>query len=161
MFVIKSKFEHQVEIECALDGVRDFFSDSKNFVSLMGSVESIRALSDTLNRWIIRVDFPVLGVITQEFLVEKTSDTEEFVEWVPAKSENQNFLRFSADYLVKGANRTVVRLLQMVELRREKAAQLHVLARVANENMISQRMQTEVARMLRTFMEKAKEKLEK
>ena len=87
MFVIKSKYEDQIEIENTIENVRDFFSDSKNFVSLMSSVESIKSLSDTLNRWIIRVDFPILGTIKQEFLVEKTADTEDFIEWLPAKAE--------------------------------------------------------------------------
>ena len=116
MFVIKSKFENQIEIENTLENVRDFFSDPKNFVTLMNGVESIKALSETLNRWIIRVDVPIIGSIKQEFLVERTADSDEFIEWSPAKTERQNFLRFSADYFVKSANKTVVRLLQMVEL---------------------------------------------
>ena len=161
MFVIKSRFEDQIEIESTLENVRDFFSDPKNFVTLMSSVESIKSLSDTLNRWIIRVDFPVLGTIKQEFLVEKTADTDEFIEWIPAKIEKQNFLRFSADYLVKGANKTVVRLLQMVELRREKATQLHFLALVANESIISQEMSKHIGKMLNNFLQQAKTKLEK
>src|SRR5215212_9840384 len=127
MFIIKSRFEDQIEIANTLENVRDFFSDPKNFVTFMNGVESIKALSDTLQRWIIRVDFPVIGTIKQEFIVEMTSDTEDFIEWSPAKTEKQNFLRFSADYFVKGANKTIVRLLQMVELRREKATQLHLL----------------------------------
>jgi uncharacterized membrane protein len=161
MFVIKSKFEDQIEIESTLENVRDFFSDPKNFVTLMSGVESIKAMSDTLNRWIIRVDFPVIGTIKQEFLVERTSDSEDFIEWSPAKTEKQNFLRFSADYLVKGANKTVVRLLQMVELRRDKAVQFHLLAMVTNENTISQEMSKHIGKMLNNFLQQAKNKLEK
>jgi uncharacterized membrane protein len=161
MFIIKSRFEDQIEIANTLENVRDFFSDPKNFVTFMNGVESIKALSDTLQRWIIRVDFPVIGTIKQEFIVEMTSDTEEFIEWSPAKTEKQNFLRFSADYLVKGANKTIVRLLQMVELRREKATQLHLLAGVAGEGAISQEMSKHISKMLNHFMQQAKSKLEK
>jgi carbon monoxide dehydrogenase subunit G len=161
MFVIKSRYEDQIEIESTLENVRDFFSNPKNFVEMMNGVESIKALSDTLNRWIIRVEFPVIGAIKQEFLVEKTADTEEFIEWMPAKTERQNFLRFSADYLVTNANKTVVRLLQMVELRREKATQLHILAAVATEGIINQEMSKHIGKMLNNFLKQAKLKLEK
>lgn len=161
MFVIKSKYEDQIEIENTLENVRDFFSDPKNFVTLMNGVESIKSLSDTLNRWIIRVDFPIIGTIKQEFLVERTSDSDDFIEWSPAKTEKQNFLRFSADYLVKGANKTVVRLLQMVELRRDRATQLHLLAAVATESIINQEMSKHIGKMLNNFLQQAKSKLEK
>lgn len=161
MFIVKSRFEEQIEIGNTLENVRDFFSDPKNFVTLMSGVESIKAMSDTLNRWIIRVDFPVIGTIKQEFLVEKTADSDEFIEWMPAKTEKQNFLRFSADYLVKNANKTVVRLLQMVELRRERATQLHLLAAVAGEAIINQEMTKHISKMLNNFLQQAKSKLEK
>ena len=161
MFVIKSKFENQIEIENTLENVRDFFSDPKNFVTLMNGVESIKALSETLNRWIIRVDVPIIGSIKQEFLVERTADSDEFIEWSPAKTERQNFLRFSADYFVKSANKTVVRLLQMVELRRERATQLHLLAAIAGEGAINQEMAKHISKMLNHFLQQAKSKLEK
>lgn len=74
MFIIKSNYDEKISINNTLEKVRAFFSDTKNFVELMLGVESIVALSDTLNRWTIRVDFPIIGAIKQEFLVEKTEN---------------------------------------------------------------------------------------
>jgi len=55
----------------------------------MTGVESIQSTVDTPKSLIIRIDFPVIGSIKQEFLVEKTGDTEDFIEWLPAKTENK------------------------------------------------------------------------
>lgn len=160
MFIIKSSYDERISIKNSLDNVRRFFSETKHFVELMVGIESIKAVSDTLHRWTIRVDFPVIGAIKQEFLVEKTEDSEEIVEWSPAKGEKQNFLRYSADFQPDGENKTMVRLFQMVELRREKASQLHFLAGVAGEAIISKEMSNHISRMLNSFLKTAKIRLE-
>lgn len=160
MFIIKSTYDEKISINNSLENVRKFFNDTKNFVETMVGVESIRALSDTLNRWTIRVDFPIIGAIKQEFLVEKTEDSPETIEWSPAKGESQNLLRYSADFLSEEVNKTTVRLLQMVELRREKASQLHFLAGMAGEAVISKEMSNHIGKMLNVFMQTAKTRLE-
>lgn len=161
MFTIKSSYDKKISIKNTLENVRRFFSDSKGFVELMIGVESIKALSDTSNRWTIRVDFPIIGAIKQEFLVEKTEDSTEILEWSPAPGETQNMLRFSADFQPTGENETLVRLLQMIELRREKASQLHFLAGLAGETAISKEMSSHIGKMLDNFLQTAKTKLEK
>ncbi len=160
MFIIKSSYDEQISIQNSLENVRKFFEDTKNFVETMIGIESIKAISEKLNRWTIRVDFPVIGAIKQEFLVEKTEDSPEFIEWSPAAGEKQNFLRYSADFLVNSANETTVRLFQMVELRREKASQLHFLAGMAGEALISKEMSNHIGKMLNNFLQTAKTKLE-
>lgn len=160
MFTIKSNYDEKISIKNTLENVRAFFAESRHFVELMIGVESIIALSDTLNRWTIRVDFPIIGAIKQEFLVEKTEDSEELLEWTPAQSEKQNFLRYSADFQPFSENETIVRLRQMVELRREKASQLHFLAGMAGESAISKEMGSHIGKMLDNFMQTAKTRLE-
>lgn len=160
MFTIKSNYDEQISIKNTLEKVRAFFTDTKHFVELMIGVESIIALSDTLNRWTIRVDFPIIGAIKQEFLVEKTEDSEEILEWSPAQNEKQNFLRYSADFQPVSENETLVRLMQMVELRREKASQLHFLAGMAGEAAISKEMGNHIGKMLDVFLQTAKTRLE-
>lgn len=160
MFIIKSSYDEKTSIKNSLENVRKFFADTEHFVELMLGVESIKTLSDVLNRWTIRVDFPIIGAIKQEFLVEKTEDSMEILEWSPAKGEKQNLLRFSANFQPDGENETTVRLLQMVELRREKASQLHFLAGMAGEAMISKEMSNHIGKMLDNFLQTAKIKLE-
>ena len=126
----------------------------------MIGVESIIALSDTLHRWTIRVDFPIIGTIKQEFLVERTEDSEETIEWTPAQNEAQNLLKYSADFQPISENETMVRLMQMVELRREKASQLHFLAGMAGEAAISKEMGSHIGKMLDIFLQTAKTRLE-
>lgn len=161
MFTIKSNYDGKVLIKSALENVRAFFTDTHNFVEYMTGIEAIKSISETQNRWTIRVDFPVIGTIKQDFLTEKTADTEELIEWTPAKIEKQNFLKYSADFYPEGENQTTVRLVQMVELRREKASQLHFLAGMAGESVISKEMSNHIGKMLDNFLQKAKEKLDK
>ena len=161
MFIIKSSYDEKIDIKSSLENVRVFFSDTQNFMKLMDGVESIIAVSETLNRWTIRVDFPVIGAIKQEFLVEKATDTDELLEWIPAAGEAQNFLRYSADFFPKSESEITVRLKQSVELRREKASQLHFLAGMAGDTMISREMSNHIGKMLNNFLNEAKTRLEK
>jgi carbon monoxide dehydrogenase subunit G len=160
MFTIKSNYDEKISIKNTLEKVRAFFTDTKNFVELMIGVESIIALSDTLHRWTIRVDFPIIGTIKQEFLVEKTEDSDDTIEWTPAQGEMQNLLKYSADFQPISENETMVRLMQMVELRREKASQLHFLAGMAGEAAISKEMGNHIGKMLNIFLQTAKTRLE-
>lgn len=160
MFIIKSNYSRRIEINSGIERVRAFFSNTQNFVKSMDGVESIIALSDTKNRWTIRVDFPVIGKIKQEFIVEKTSDDEVFIEWSPANGETKNLLRYSADLVAESENKSSLMLMLSAELRREKASQLHFLAGMAGAETISAEMSKHIYKMLDNFLEEAKTQLE-
>lgn len=160
MFIIKSNYSRQIEIKSGVEKVRAFFSNTQNFVRMMDGVESIIALSDTKSRWTIRVDFPIIGKIKQEFIVEKTSDEEDFIEWSSANGETNNFLRYSADLIAEKVDKTSIMLMLSAELRREKASQLHFLAGMAGADAISSEMTKHIGKMLDNFLEEAKTNLE-
>ena len=56
------------------------------------------------------------------------------------RTEAENFLRYSADFFEKAKNTTLVHFSQMVELRRRSARDLHYLAGLAGETIISNEM---------------------
>jgi hypothetical protein len=97
----------------------------------------------------------------QKFAVELTEDSEERIEWFPVGQETQNFLRYSADFLEKAKNVTMVHFSQMVELRRKSARDLHMLAGVVGESLINKEMTEKITEMIKTFIARAKERLEK
>ena len=161
MFAIRARCVDTIEVRSSLDNVRGFFSDIRNFVELMPGVESIFSDTKGVNHWKIAVQVPLIGDFTQKFAVTQTENAPERIEWMPVSNETDNFLRYSADFLERSANTTLVNYLQMVELRRRSAKELHLLAGVAGENMISAEMTKHVAGMIRLFINKAKEKLER
>ncbi|HLA95944.1 MAG TPA: hypothetical protein VK612_09500, partial [Pyrinomonadaceae bacterium] len=71
------------------------------------------------------------------------------------------FLRFSADFLEKAKNVTLIHFSQMVELRRKSARELHMLAGLAGETLISTETSKKVAEVLKIFIQRAKDHLEK
>ena len=161
MFTIRAKYTDTVEVRTSLDAVRDFFADIKNFVELMPEIESIYTDAKGVTHWKIRADIPFAGVIMQKFAVQLAENSEERIEWSPVAGETKNLLRYAADFFEKSANTTLVNFTQMVELRRNSARELHILAGVAGEAIISSEMTKRVAKMLKTFVQRAKEKLEK
>ena len=161
MFTIKANYSNSVEVKTSIDAVREFFADIKNFVELMPGVESIHIDAKGIAHWTIRAEIPVIGSMMQKFAVEKTEDEEESIEWSPAAGESKNLLRFAAGFLQKGKNITLVQFSQVVELRRNSARELHLLAGLAGESIISSEMSKRVAEMINVFVRKAKEKLEK
>lgn len=161
MFTIRAAYSDKVEIKAALAQVAEFFADIKNFVELMPGIESIHTDGKGVIHWKIRADIPIIGAMQQSFSVVLAEKNDERIEWSPAAGEKQNFLRYAVDLVEKGANLTLVQIVQTVELRRNSARELHLLAGLAGESIISGEMSKRVAEMIKIFMRKMRERLEK
>ena len=160
MFQIKAGYDEQLEIRTTLDEARSFFGDLRNFAELMPGVESIKAEAGGVVRWLIRAEVPIIGAIRQAFAVEQTDDRPERLEWSPALQERGNFLRYVAQFEQHGA-RVLVKIVQRVELRRQHARELHLMAGLVGAARLSTELQRGVTDMMRTFLQRARAKLEK
>ena len=161
MFTVKAGYSDNIEVQTNIERVREFFSDIRNIANLMPGIASIHTDAKGVAHWKIQADIPVVGQMMQKFAVELSENTEDRIEWFPVALETQNFLRFSADFLEKAKNVTQVQFSQMVELRRKSARELHYLAGLAGESLISTEMTKKVSEMIKVFIQRAKEKLEK
>ena len=161
MFTVKAGYSDDVEIKTNAERVREFFSDIRNFADLMPGIASIHTDAKGVAHWKIQAEIPVVGQMMQKFAVELSENSEERIEWFPVALETQNFLRFSADFLEKARDVTLIHFSQMVELRRKSARELHYLAGLAGESLISCEMTKKVSEMIKVFIQWAKEKLEK
>lgn len=159
MFRIKASYTDQLELRTTLARAREFFSEFRNFVDLMPGIEGIRKEAGGIMRWVVRAEVPVIGSVHASFAVEKTDDRPERVEWSPARSEMKNYLRYAAAFEERG-HKVLVRIAQHVELRRPHARDLHRLATLLGEGPISAEMQKRVSEMIKTFLERARVKLE-
>lgn len=160
MFRIKAEYSEQLELKTSIERARKFFGELHNFTELMPGVENIKKDASGIMRWTVRADVPLLGAMRAAFAVEQTEDRPERIEWSPAASETQNYLRYAADFEKRGATQTLVRIVQRVEMRRQHARELHLLAGLVGEDRISAEMQKRVAEMVRTFLQRARTKLE-
>ncbi len=159
MFRITADYDEQFEVGADAKAAREFFDELRNFVELMPGVEAIDALADGRRQWTIRADVPVIGSIRQDFVVAETENTDARIEWSPAPGEAGNLLRYTADFTPQSATRTGVRIRLKVEVRREKASELHLMAGWIGEARISKEMQRGVTAMMQAFVQKAKERL--
>jgi carbon monoxide dehydrogenase subunit G len=160
MFTIRAGFTDKIEIKQNVEKVREFFLDIKNFADLMPGIASIHTDAKGVAHWKIQAEIPHVGAISQRFDVVLTENSEERVEWYPLREETQNFLRYSADFLSKARDVTVIQFSQMVELRRKSARELHMLAGLAGESLISSELSKKVQEMIKVFIQRAKERLE-
>ena len=161
MFTVKAGYSDNIEVQTNVEKVREFFADITNFVDLMPGIASIHTDAKGVAHWKIQAEIPLVGQMMQKFAVELSENSEERIEWFPVPVETQNFLRFSAEFLEKAKNVTLVHFSQMVELRRKSARDLHYLAGLAGESLISTEMTKKVREMIKIFIQRAKEKLEK
>lgn len=139
--------------------MRAFFADTRNFVEMMPNVGGIRMDNNGIAHWTIRAEIPVLGGLDETFAVKLMENSPNLIEYSPASIETKNFLRYAADFVESG-DKTAIQISQTVELRRESASELHFLAPLAGEKIISAEMQKRVSAMIKSFLEKAKIKLE-
>ena len=160
MFTIRASYSDKVEVKTNLQKVIEFFGDIKNFVELMPGVESIHTDGKGLTHWKIRAQIPIIGEMKQSFTVELSEKNDDRIEWSPASGEKQNLLRYAVDFVEKAQNLTLVQFSQTVEMRRDSARVLHLLAGLAGESNISGEMSKRVAEMIKTFVQKARERLE-
>ncbi len=161
MFTIKAGYANDVEVRTSIERVREFFGDITNFSELMPGVAQIHTDARGVAHWKIQADIPFVGKMLQKFAVELAEDTDDRIEWLPLRTEAENFLRYSADFFEKARNITLVHFSQAVEIRRKSAKDLHYLAGLAGETIISKEMSRRISQMILVFIEKAKEKLEK
>ena len=159
MFQIRAAFSEQVEWRTSVARAREFLGDLRNFVELVPNVERITAEAGGVARWLIRAEVPVIGSIRQAFTVFQAVDDPARIEWAPVTGERQNFLRYTARFEDCGET-TRIRIEQRVELRREHARQLHTLASLAGQGRLSDALQRGVADMMRTFLQRARARLE-
>jgi carbon monoxide dehydrogenase subunit G len=160
MFIIKAGFTDKFEVNAGIEKVRGFFAESRHIVEMMDGVESIHTDGKGITRWKIRAEIPRVFSLTVNFAVELAEQTEDRIEWVPARGEMQNFLKYSAEFFEMDEDLTIVQLMQAVELRRKSARELHPLAGLAGESLISAEMKRRVTQMVGNFIQKARRKLE-
>lgn len=160
MFTVKAGYSDHIEVRSNVERVREFFADVNNIAALMPGIASIHTDAKGVTHWKIEADIPVVGQMVQKFSVALAEDNEERIEWFPVPVETQNFLRYSAEFLEKARDVTLVHFSQMVELRRRSARDLHMLAGLAGETIISNEMTKKITEMIRVFINRAKEKLE-
>ena len=161
MFTIRAAYAGDIEVRSSIDQVREFFADITNFAEMMPGVTQIHTDAKGVAHWRIQADIPFVGQMLQKFAVELAENTAERIEWSPIRVETENFLRYSADFLEKAKNVTIVHFSQMVELRRKSARDLHYLAGLAGESLISNEMSKRITEMIKIFIDRAKERLEK
>ena len=161
MFTVKAIYSDKIEVRTSLERVREFFLDIRNFADLMPGIASIHTDAKGVAHWKIQAEIPLVGQMMQKFAVQLTENSEERVEWFTLREETQNFLRYSADFLSKARDVTVIQFSQMVELRRKSARELHMLAGLAGESLISSELSKKVQEMISIFIQRAKERLEK
>ena len=160
MFTIRAGFTDKIEIQTSVDKVREFFLDIRNFADLMPGIASVHTDAKGVAHWKIQAEIPHVGQMSERFEVVLAENSEDRVEWFPLREETQNFLRYSADFLSKARDTTVIQFSQMVELRRKSARELHMLAGLAGESLISSELSKKVQEMIKVFIQRAKDKLE-
>lgn len=161
MFTVKAGYSNNIEIASGIERVREFFGNVANFADLMPGVQQIHTDAKGVAHLKIQAEIPFVGAMLQKFSIQLAEESEDRIEWAPIAAEAQNFLRYSADFLEKAKDVTLVHFSQAVELRRQSGRDLHYLAGMAGEAVISNEMTKRFAEMVKVFIDRAKEKLEK
>ena len=158
MFRIKSSLKTEIEIAAPLARVKNFFVHTKNFTDMLPGVESIRRESGGNLRWTIATETPV-GHVRFSFPVRETSPHLNTIEWSPALKENQNLLRYSLRFEETNGT-TTVNISQQVELRRQRAWDLHPGVGLMGETRLSNALERRINAAIDDFLERVKIKLE-
>ena len=158
MFRVRSSFKGKIEVRAPLQAVRNFFANLTNFTEMLGGVEAIRRETGGVARWTIATETPV-GHVRFSFPVRETSPHAEVIEWSPAPNERENLLRYSVK-LRESNKTTVVDVTHQVELRRQRAWELHPGVGLMTEARLSNALQRRINEAIEEFLVRVKERLE-
>jgi len=161
MFTIKAGYSSDIELKTSIDKARDFFRDITNYADMMPGIVQVYTDANGVAHWKVETQIPVVGKIFEKFSIQLSENNAERIEWAPLPAESHNFLRYSADFLERAKDVTLVHFSQAVELRRKSARDLHYLAGLAGETLISSELTRQVTEMIKTFIAKAKVRLER
>src|SRR5437588_9629555 len=159
MFRVKSSFKTELEIKAPIGLIKDFFSDLTNFTEMLAGIEGVRREPGGIVRWMIATDTPV-GQVRFSFPVRETSPHTNTIEWSPAPNESENLLRYSLSF-EEEKSATRVQVSQQVELRRERARDLHPGVGLMGETRLSNALQRRINEAIENFLVRVKEKLDK
>lgn len=160
MFRVRAEFREDLEIAATIDRVRAFFADAQNFARLMPGVESIHEEANGMARWVVTAEIALIGRMRGEFDLRLTDDSRTRLEWVPPEGERENLLRYAISLEESATLKTLVRFALRVEMRRERAKDLHLMAGLVGERRVSEGVQEDVDLMVRTFLKRARMELE-
>ncbi|HEX7722377.1 MAG TPA: hypothetical protein VF397_09475 [Pyrinomonadaceae bacterium] len=158
MFRVRSSFKGKLKVDAPLQTVKNFFANLSHFTEMLGGVEAIRREPGGIARWIIATDTPV-GNVRFSFPVSESSPRADMIEWSPAANERENLLRYSLKF-EESNNRTVVDISHQVELRRNRAWDLHPGVGLMGEARLSSALQRRINEAIEEFLVRVKEKLE-
>ncbi|HEX8889138.1 MAG TPA: SRPBCC domain-containing protein [Pyrinomonadaceae bacterium] len=160
MFRVRAEFREDLEIAVDRERVRAFFADLQNFARLMPGVEGISEMAGERARWIVNVEVALVGQMRGEFEMIRNDDSPARIEWIPAAGESENLLRYAISFEERDPQRSLVRFALRVELRRERAKDLHLMAGLVGERRVSEGVQEDVDLMMKTFLRRARQELE-
>ena len=100
-----------------------------------------------------------MGRVRLSLPVRETSPNANTIEWSPAPNENQNLLRYTLKFEEENGA-TLVRVSQQVELRRNRAWDLHPGVSLMGEARLSSALERRINEAIQGFLERAKERLE-
>ena len=158
MFRVRASYKTELEVGAPAERVRKFFCDLKNFVELMPGIESIRREPGGTARWNIGTDAPI-GRVRFSFPVRQTDNRRYSIEWLPARGASGNLLRYAVSFEPR-AGKTLVRIVQHLELRRRRARDLHPALALIGEGPVNAETRKRVTEAIETFLVRAREKLE-
>lgn len=160
MFKVRAEFREDLEIGAGRERVREFFGDLENFVRLMPGVESIGEEAEGVLRWTVFVDVGLVGTLRGSFRIVQIDNQPLRIEWGPAPDEKKNLLRYGVSFEERSSSRTLVRVALRVELRRQRASELHLMAGLLGEGRVSASVQERVNQMMKAFLKRARAQLE-
>jgi len=161
MFRVRAEFREDLEIAAEAERVRAFFAELQNFARLMPGIEGIREGARGSACWLVSAEVALVGRMRGEFDLMQADDSRARIEWMPVEGETENLLRYAISFEEREASRTFVRFALRVEMRRQRARDLHVMAGLIGERRVSEGVQEDLDLMMKTFLKRARAELEK
>jgi uncharacterized membrane protein len=150
-FTISAEVENKTTINLSQKIVHDYFEDLTIYPKFFPDMVSVTDKGNNQSEWTYRVDYPLAEAWNAVFEQFKKGTSENLL--FESNSTDQNYLKCNASFTSVSSNRTLVDIYIKVVLTREKASDIHFLAGVLGEKLISEKMKSKLDDDLQTFID--------
>ena len=161
LFVVDASSEASYAVEVSHGILRKYVDDVGLLSRNMPGVVSIQELDNGTYLYQTEKAIPLSKPLRTTFTIRKTLVGDSLTIYRSADIQDDNFMSCKVRLLAEGESRTLITISLRVRLSRRTPSDVHWLAPVLGEDFISGKMRDDLDEMLREFVERSRDELNK
>jgi hypothetical protein len=158
-FVVDASAQIAYTVDISRADLRLFVDDLGLFRRNMAGVVGVDSLGNDTYLYRTSREIPLRGTMDVDFVIQRTMANDTLTVYRTPDVHDPNWMECRVELLPLGSQQTTIRIALRLRLEREHGYQVHWLAPLVGADFISDRMNEDLAEMLREFADRSSKEL--